>query len=416
MARGDKSIQEMEEAFALVNIDEEHGGINYGGTTDDLSDINTRWCLVGRFLTDSPIDFQAMQHKMASLWRPGRGLYVKQLEGNRFLFQFYHEIDIKRVMEGSPWMFGRFHLIMERLKEGDNPRTMAINNLDIWVQLHDISAGFMSLRVATDVGNYIGKFIENDSNNFTGVWRDYLRIRVTLPLDVPIKRRMKLKKTEENWCWVNFKYEAIPTFCFICGMVGHGDKFCERLFDNPGGNVQKAYGSWLRAEPRRKTHTVGSRWLRNPNSVQATNSGEKIGATAGKMNSVIGGIMQQTSVNNGIGLDGGAFQKADNAGGGKGDMVGVNKGGIIEDNAQRTDLNEGNEHNLKNQGDGQKTGLDSSELFIVDPKRRRLGLDQTVEDKQEFEDDTSMETGEDNQSISKNEFMAGAALQTRQSL
>ena len=141
-------------------------------------------------------------------------------------------------------MFGRFHLIMERLKEGDNPRTMAINNLDIWVQLHDISAGFMSLRVATDVGNYIGKFIENDSNNFTGVWRDYLRIRVTLPLDVPIKRRMKLKKTEENWCWVNFKHEAIPTFCFICGMVGHGDKFCERLFDNPGGNVQKAYGSW----------------------------------------------------------------------------------------------------------------------------------------------------------------------------
>lgn len=75
--------------------------------------IDLRWCLVGKFLTESTIDFQAMQHKMASLWRPGRGMYVKQLEPDRFLFQFYHELDIKRVIEGSPWTFGRFHLVFE---------------------------------------------------------------------------------------------------------------------------------------------------------------------------------------------------------------------------------------------------------------------------------------------------------------
>ena len=57
---------------------------------------------MGRFLTDSAIDFQAMQHKMASLWKPRRGMFVKPLEANRFMFQFYHEIDIKRVVEGSP--------------------------------------------------------------------------------------------------------------------------------------------------------------------------------------------------------------------------------------------------------------------------------------------------------------------------
>lgn len=108
---------------------------------------------------------------------------------------------------------------------------MAINNLHIRVQLHNMSAGFMSLRVVTDVGNYIGKFIESDTNNFVGVWHEYLRIRVSIPLDIPIKRRMKLKKSAENWCWVNFKYEAIPTFCFICGMIGHGEKFCEKLFE-----------------------------------------------------------------------------------------------------------------------------------------------------------------------------------------
>lgn len=81
--------------------------------------LKFRWCLVGRFLTDYPIDFRVMQHKMASLWKPGRGVYVKELKHNIFIFQFYHEVDIKRVIDDSPWTFGRLQLVFERLKPGD---------------------------------------------------------------------------------------------------------------------------------------------------------------------------------------------------------------------------------------------------------------------------------------------------------
>lgn len=190
----------MKEAFSSIQIeDEENGGLNYENVSEDLSEIDTRWCLIGRFLTDSTIDFQAMQHTMAALWRPGRGVYIKQLEPNRFLFQFYHEVDIRRVTEGSPWKFGRFHLILQRVRDGDNPRTVEINNIDLWVQLHDMSTGFMSHRVATDIGNYIGCYIDGDPNNFVGVWREFLRIRVSIPLNSPIKRRMKLRKSEKEW-------------------------------------------------------------------------------------------------------------------------------------------------------------------------------------------------------------------------
>lgn len=71
-------LEEMDEAFATIQTeDEESGGISYENATEDLSEIKTKWCLVGRFLTESPIDFQAMQHKMAFLWRPGKGMHVK---------------------------------------------------------------------------------------------------------------------------------------------------------------------------------------------------------------------------------------------------------------------------------------------------------------------------------------------------
>lgn len=79
------------------------------------------------------------------------------------------------------------------------------------------------------VGNYVGKFVESDANDFVGVWRDFLRVCVSIPLDKPLKWRMKLRKSESNWCWVNFKYEGIPTFCFICGMAGHSDKLCKKI-------------------------------------------------------------------------------------------------------------------------------------------------------------------------------------------
>lgn len=194
---------------------------------------------------------------------------MKELQPNRYIFQFYHEVDIKRVIEGSPWTFGRFHLVFERLKEGDNPRIISLNNILLWVQLHDMDAGFMSQRVVQDIGNYIGQFVESDPNNFLGVWRDYLRVRVKLSIEKPLKRRMKLKRSENQWCWANFRYEGVPTFCFICGLIGHNEKYCERLFDTPMEKIEKPYGAWMKAKPRRRNYSEGSRWLRQGNSFPA---------------------------------------------------------------------------------------------------------------------------------------------------
>lgn len=145
------------------------------------------------------------------------------------------------------------------------------------MQLHGMETGFMSQRVVKDIGNYIGKFIESDANNFVGVWHEYFRVRVSIPLNVPLKRRMKLKKSDTNWGWVTFKYEGLPTFCFICGMIGHGDKFCEKLFDTPGGMLEKPYGSWMRAEQRKRMHTMESKWLRSGGAIPVNNTGDEKG-------------------------------------------------------------------------------------------------------------------------------------------
>lgn len=108
-----------------------------------------------------------------------RSLY-SEVEPNLYLFQFYHELDIKRVMEGSPWSFNRKPLIISRMKEGEVRRSISLNNLDLWVQVYDLRVGFMSERVLKEVGNYIGIFVESCSRNFSSTWKEFLRVRVSI--------------------------------------------------------------------------------------------------------------------------------------------------------------------------------------------------------------------------------------------
>ena len=81
---------------------------------------------------------------MASLWRSVKGMFVKELEPNKDLFQFFHDLDIKRFMEGFPWTFNRTSLILERVNLGGNPRTVTLNKMEIWVQVYDLKPGFKS--------------------------------------------------------------------------------------------------------------------------------------------------------------------------------------------------------------------------------------------------------------------------------
>lgn len=261
--------------------DEEEGGIalgeigGIGGGDNEVQQemCDAKLCLVGKFLTEGIYDFPAMQHTLAALWKPGRGVYIKALEANLFLFQFYHEIDIKRVIDGSPWSFNRKVLLIARMQENVNPRCMPLNTLDLWVQIHDMQPGFMSEKIIMEVGNQIGTYVSSCPNNYKGVWREYMRIRITMDISKPLRRRMKVRKSGNEWSWINFKYENVPTFCFICGVMGHSDKFCSRIFEVPEAEITKPYGVWMRAPLRRQNNLIGSKWLKDGTGSRMTGEG-----------------------------------------------------------------------------------------------------------------------------------------------
>ena len=100
--------------------------------------------------------------------------------------------------EGSPWTFNRVPLILKRLEIGEDPRSKKLTTMALWVQVYELKPGFFSDRVLQDCGQYMGKFLESCPSNFTRIWREYLRFRVLIDIEQPLKRRMKLSRKNEE--------------------------------------------------------------------------------------------------------------------------------------------------------------------------------------------------------------------------
>lgn len=84
------STSNLVEAMNNITLeDEENEGLAFEVTTEDLNvdqEINPHLCLVGRFLVDGVVDFPAMKQTMAALWRPGKGVFIKEIDVNLYLF------------------------------------------------------------------------------------------------------------------------------------------------------------------------------------------------------------------------------------------------------------------------------------------------------------------------------------------
>lgn len=277
------TTSDMEELYAKLTIeDEEEGGVIIGA--GEVQENKENFVLVGRFLTEKNINFQAMQNVLASLWRPKEGMEVHDLGNDRYSFVFYHIMDLQKVIEGGPWSFEQNMLVYKQLMEAENPRDIQLNEAAIWVQVYDLPKGFISENILKSVGDYIGKFMKADPANYDGTWKAYVRIRIMMNVLKPLKRRMKIKREGGSWIWINFKYERLSTFCFVCGMIGHTERECSVIYANAGKEVERAYGVWLRAPTRGVKNNSGSRWLR-------TGEGRKNWSENG------GGQSSQTAVN-----------------------------------------------------------------------------------------------------------------------
>ncbi|MBA0745947.1 hypothetical protein Gogos_008504 [Gossypium gossypioides] len=138
----------MEERLANLNLlDEEEDAFHKKAT---VVDQNYQFCLVGRCLTDSIVHFPSLCNTMANLWHPIGGICILDLGDKRFLFQFFHDVDVQRVLFGTPM------------------------------------------------------FLEYDTSILTMEIKKFIRIRVFLDVSLPLKRKKKILIRKERTVCARF--------------------------------------------------------------------------------------------------------------------------------------------------------------------------------------------------------------------
>ncbi|XP_058746447.1 uncharacterized protein LOC131619359 [Vicia villosa] len=242
--------------------EDDEGGFCFDVEEEGSEAGDLRLCLVGRFLCDKPIHVMSMKKRVADMWRPVKGVIIKQALEGLFLFQFSHKLDMEAALKGGSWTFGSHLLIIDRVQIGIQLEHIPIFHVEFWVQIHNLPAGFMLEKVGKTMANYIGTFVEYDKNNNSSFWRQYMRLRVKVDVRQPLKKNTRVKNKGGDWCTVNFKYENLGLLCFVCGLLGHSEQKCEIRFEMEEDNGLRGWTNDLRVDNRRVYNASNSKWLK----------------------------------------------------------------------------------------------------------------------------------------------------------
>ncbi|KAL0434846.1 UNVERIFIED_CONTAM: hypothetical protein Sradi_0192500 [Sesamum radiatum] len=179
--------------------------------------------LVGKILLTKAYRIEAIRSTLMAIMNPKRGMVIREIEDKRLLFKFNHLLDQNRVLEGRPWTFERNLIVLNLVELEENPRMVNLDWSPFHVHIHGLPMRHMTTPIARHIGNRLGIFVERaqgvyDSEGST------VRIRV----EIDIRKCLNISSPSREHNRVSFSYERLPLFCYICGLLGHIARQCDK--------------------------------------------------------------------------------------------------------------------------------------------------------------------------------------------
>ena len=140
-----------------------------------------------------------------------------------FQFKFNSKYQMEWVEKNGLWNFDNNLLLLCRWRKGLSAANIVFSHSPFWVWVWGVPFELMTEDTGWDIENGIDNFLEADRSWQTDQTK-YMRVRAELPLDKPLRKRGYLMRMEGEKLWVTFKYERLPTMCYICERLGHDDR------------------------------------------------------------------------------------------------------------------------------------------------------------------------------------------------
>ncbi|KAJ8437316.1 hypothetical protein Cgig2_015047 [Carnegiea gigantea] len=217
----------LEEAWQNLTLTEdEEKTVTVDDEEDLAKDEQIALCLLGRLHTDISFNTRAMKSILRNVWKPSKGLVIRDLDSNLFVFQFFNHADKEYVLNEGPWAFDGHILLLKQMSGLEIPSEVVFTTACFWVKAYDVPGKKQTTSFARALASNVGALVSYDESTTLGIDKA-LCFRVDIDVTKPLR---------------------LPDFCYDCGKLGHVLKGCETV-EAEEGDLDLQYGAWLRASP-----------------------------------------------------------------------------------------------------------------------------------------------------------------------
>lgn len=142
--------------------------------------------MVGKIGAEQHINKEAFKIILSRIWRTISPVVYKEVQDTIWLFEFAESVDKKRVIEGRPWSFDRYILVLDEFDGSIPPSQIKFTHSLFWIQVHDIPLFCMNKAVGLRIGESMGMLEDVDVAGDGVGWGRCLQLRVAINLQKPL--------------------------------------------------------------------------------------------------------------------------------------------------------------------------------------------------------------------------------------
>ncbi|XP_066379288.1 uncharacterized protein [Miscanthus floridulus] len=173
----------------LKLTEEEVAVLEFSDDEDDADAMVTmEYALFGKVLSPVPVHVSTVRSAMKRAWANPIGLKIRAIgdkEDNLFVVEFGSPRDMERVLAGSPWMVGKYSVLLQEYDEKLTAADVKFDRVELWARILNLPLGWMNRSRGSRAMDLIGRVIQMDVDGDGKASGAFLRARVAIQIDKP---------------------------------------------------------------------------------------------------------------------------------------------------------------------------------------------------------------------------------------
>jgi hypothetical protein len=120
-----------------LTAEEEEAVAEFSDDENEEATPRVEWALMGKVLSPTPVHVNTIRSAMKPAWGNPVGLKVRAIgeKGlNLFVVEFGCNHDLERALAGTPWMVGRYAIILQNYDEKLSASEIVFDRMEMWLE------------------------------------------------------------------------------------------------------------------------------------------------------------------------------------------------------------------------------------------------------------------------------------------